>query len=431
MLKFLKTILGRTPKKTIALSLDQIPGLLEEREKEAHDIFTAQTDEQIRNIRDGIASLQLVVNDLKVAEQDPETHPKIKSIARNSLPLFVKAMNASLAREFPEDAEEFYTAVADCLKICLNSLYGQGRYLQAVFPQEMKAINAGIDTIGREVNAMTGALTRYKNDKDAVHVARKTLTTLTEIQKELNKADDKERRTRSRIDEIDSRIREITAEIDRILHNSSLKSLDEQKERCSSLVKQREELLRSHASLSMTAAHIFRKAEKIAIRKHLSKEKNALKIAIDVLSDHEIADGQKIMSTLAVACPLAQAMVEAGELPLKNKDERAMFADMDKFCSEITVLSARYRDLSAECQTVEQSLASHPVLVRTNALEREKAHLVTMRLREEEQQQELGGWREKTVASIPELRDALIKKLEEMIGETVQLQADKPAVVEG
>ena len=35
------------------------------------------------------------------AEHDPALHPKLKSIAKNSLPLFVKAMNASLSKELP------------------------------------------------------------------------------------------------------------------------------------------------------------------------------------------------------------------------------------------------------------------------------------------------------------------------------------------
>jgi cytochrome c556 len=431
MLKFLKKFLGQAPKKTVTLTGDLIPGWLDERENDARDTFTAETEEQVRNIRNAIASLQLVVNDLKGTEQDPETHPKIRSIAKNSLPLFVRAMNASLAKEFPEDAEEFYAAVAECLKNCLNSLHGQGRYLREVFPQEMKAINSGIDAIGREVNAMTGALTRYKNDMNAIQAARKTCTALAEVQRDLKKAADRENRTRARVCEIDTRTREITAEMDRILRDASTKSLDQQRERCTELVERREDLLRSYASVSMTAAHVFRKAEKIAIRKHLSKEKNVLKNAMDILSDHEVADSRIITSALAAACPVAQAMIEAGELPLKNKDERAMFADTGKFCSDITSLSARYRDLRAECQIAEQALASHPVLVRINELEREKAQLETARAREEQGQQELSHWQEKTLVSIPELRNELVQKLGEMIGETVQLQSDDPALVEG
>ena len=431
MLKFLKTIFGHAPQKTLSLAADQISGWLDEQEKDARETFAAETGEQVQNILNAIASLQLVVNTLKGAEQDPETHPKIRSIAKNSLPLFVRAMNASLAKEFPEDAEEFYVSVADCLKICLNSLHGPGRYLRVVFPQEMKSINAGIDVIGRELNVMTGSLTRYKNKKEAIHAARKIFTAINEIQRDLIKAAEKENRTKARIQEIDTRISEITAEMDQISHDSAIKSLDDQRERCADLMERREDLLRSYASLSMTAAHVFRKAEKIAIRKHLSKEKNFLKNAMDILSDHKVADSQIIMPVLAAACPVVLSMTEAGELALKNKDERSVFADTEKFCSHIIELSAHYRELSAECQTAEQALASHPMLVRITTLEREKAQLETMRAREEQADQELSHWRERTFGSIPQLRNELIQKLEGIIGETVQLQVDNPAVVEG
>ena len=43
-------------------------------------------------------------------------------------------------------------------KSCLNSTRGQGRYLQAVFPEEMKAVKSGIDAIGHEINEITASL---------------------------------------------------------------------------------------------------------------------------------------------------------------------------------------------------------------------------------------------------------------------------------
>ena len=65
---------------------------------------SAEVQEPIHNIRNATANLQLMVNNLKGADQDPETHPKIKSIAKNSLPLFFKAMNSSLCKGTPRRA---------------------------------------------------------------------------------------------------------------------------------------------------------------------------------------------------------------------------------------------------------------------------------------------------------------------------------------
>ena len=123
---------------------------------------SAEVQEPIHTIRNATANLQLMVNNLKGAEQDPETHPKIKSIAKNSLPLFIKAMNSSLAKELPDEPEEFYTAAVECVKGALNAVRGQGRYLMVAFPDEMKETKAGIDAIGREINVMTKSLGRFK-----------------------------------------------------------------------------------------------------------------------------------------------------------------------------------------------------------------------------------------------------------------------------
>ena len=87
-----------------------------------------------------MARFQLTVNSLKDADQNPETHPRIKSIAKNSLPLFLRAMNTSLAKEMPDDPEAFYAAAVECVKGCLNAVRGQGRYLMVAFPEEMKDI---------------------------------------------------------------------------------------------------------------------------------------------------------------------------------------------------------------------------------------------------------------------------------------------------
>ncbi len=126
----------------------------------------------MRTIRNAAATLQLTVNNLKGADQDPETHPKIKSIAKNSLPLFIKAMNSSLAKELPEDPEEFYAAAVESVKGALNTVRGQGRYLMVAFPDEMKATKTGIDAVGREINVMTKSLGRHKETTARIGAVR-------------------------------------------------------------------------------------------------------------------------------------------------------------------------------------------------------------------------------------------------------------------
>jgi hypothetical protein len=426
MLKFLKSLIGSAPEKQVSLTFEEVPLWLDDREKAAHDAVSAEVQDPIHNIRNATANLQLMVNNLKGADQDPETHPKIKSIAKNSLPLFLKAMNFSLAKELPDEPEEFYTSAVECVKGALNAVRGQGRYLMVAFPEEMKGTKAGIDAIGREINVMTKALGRFKAETARVEAARTAYTALRDARSDLERSFGKEERIRSRIAEICERLDAITGEMARHSADPALLTLDAERVRCAELVRQRDELMRHYASLTMTSSHVLRKAEKIATRKHLSKEVHILKDAMDILSDHEIAAAETIARALDMACPVVQTMIDDGDILLKNKEERAIFSDTGKFSGEVSGLCTRYRELEKQCLKSEECLLSHPVLSRMKALEREKEQLKTMRVHEEEEQKDLLEWRTKLNASVPLLEEELVKKLHEIVGETVQFQMNEP-----
>ncbi|MGB8219713.1 MAG: hypothetical protein WCE46_04955 [Methanoregula sp.] len=426
MLKFLKSLIGSAPEKQVSLTFEEVPLWLDDREKAARDAVSAEVQEPIHNIRNATANLQLMVNNLKGADQDPETHPKIKSIAKNSLPLFLKAMNFSLAKELPDEPEEFYTAAVECVKGALNAVRGQGRYLMVAFPEEMKETKAGIDVIGREINVMTKALGRFKAETARVGAARTAYAALCDARTDLERSFGKEERLRSRIAEIGERLEAITGEMARLSADPALLTLDAERDRCAELVRQRDDLMRHYASLTMTSSHVLRKAEKIATRKHLSKEVHVLKEAMDILSNHEVAAAETVARALDMACPVVQKMIDDGDIILKNKEERAIFSDTGKFSGEVSGLCTRYRELEKHCRESEECLLSHPVLSRMKSLERENEQLKSKRLFEEDEQKELIEWRTKLQTTVPLLQEELVKKLKDIVGETVQFQVNEP-----
>ena len=95
--------------------------------------------------------------------------------------------------------------------------------------------------------------------------------------------------------------------------------------------KNRDTTIRTNAALSMTAAHVFRKAEKIAVRQKHPSEIAILRQTMELLSDHNIPDSRDLASALSAACPIAERMIAAGEITLKNKEERAIFSDTKQF----------------------------------------------------------------------------------------------------
>lgn len=431
MLKFLKGIFGSREKEPVSIAFEDIPSKLDAREHIIRATLRTETEAPVHNIRNAAASLQLIVNNLNGAEQDPETHPKIRSIAKNSLPLFLRAMNSSLSKELPEDIDEFYTASVENLKGCINAVRGQGKYLLIAFPEEMKATKTGIDVIGREINVMTGSLARFKKDLADIEAARNSYSELMSVNEDVKKSFDRESRIKKRIQESMSRDAEIETEIQRLSGDPAVRAAEEQKTQLGDKEKQREEFMKSYASLSMNASHVLRKAEKIANRKHLTAEVHTLKKTMDLLSDHEVAQSTEITASLEASCPIAQKMIDAGEIAVKNKEERAIFANTTQFCATLATASKRYHELCQECREQEQALASNPVIGHIQSLERERVQITTMRDRETQACSELLLWREKTTESLPLLTDELTKKLGVILGETVQIQVGNQTPVGG
>ena len=429
MYKFIKDLLKQKEPEKCTLAFDAIPAWLDDREKTSRASLETEMDMPIQNIRNATAQLQHIVNGIADAEHDPAIHPKLKSIAKNSLPLFVKAMNASLSKELPEDIEGFYSAAVECVKGCLNSTRGQGRYLQAVFPEEMKAVKTGIDAIGREMNAITGSLTTYRKQKALMNRIQALYDALKDIRIDSEKSLVKDKRITARITEITHRIACIEKELMDLTSDVRMKEVNEKKSTLGEVEKKRDKRIRTYTALSMTAAHVFRKAEKIATRQRHSTEISTLRHAIDLLSDHTAPDTKDLASTLTIACPVARRMIDTGEIVLKNKEERAIFSDTGGFCTEMCAICTDIITQELACKSVRDSLSSHPVLVMMNSLEREKIQQEYMLGKEHQSRKDLAEWSEKTQGRIPALTEELHKKIEEIGGGSVQLQIDDPIPV--
>jgi hypothetical protein len=421
---FLEKLFGKKEPELFTISLSTVPAWLNGREKTARSELLSESGETQKKIRDGILNLQQITNTVAQAEQDPAIHPKLKSIAKNSLPQFVKAMNASLARELPDEVDEFYPAAVECLKSCLNSTRGQGRYLQAVFPEEMKAVKSGIDIIGREINDITASLACYRKEKTLIDTALSLHTALLDISADIQKAEEKDKRITHRITEMTDRVAAIEKELQTFPADERMVEVNMLKEALREAENRRDAAIRTNAALSMTASHVFRKAEKIAVRQKHPTEISVLRHTMELLSDHMVPDTGDLASALAAACPVAERMIFAEEITLKNKEERAIFLDTKQFSTDICASCTGIGFQEVACRIAQEKLSSHPLPVRIHSLEREKTQLETMLKKENQARVDLKDWMQKTQEKIPKLSEELTKKMEEMIGGGVQFQID-------
>jgi len=425
MFDAIKNLLKPKEKKTLfTISFNDIPAWLDKRENAARVRLRQDTTPSMQAIRNGMSQLQLIVNSIAGAEHDEALHPKLKSIAKNTLPQFTKAMHTSLAKEMPEDVEEFYAAAAECVKGCLNSSRGQGRYLLTVFPEEMKSVKSGIDAIGREINAMNTPLGAYRKEVNLIHEARSRHTDISSLESDMKKSVDKDNRIDARIAEFSGRLETIDKELASLNSPEQMQDVTAKREALSELEKKRDDMARTYAAMTMTASHVLRKAEKIAAKQHQPQEIASIKNIIGLLSDHTVPAGDDLVAALSSACPITQRMIESGEIVLKNKEERAIFSDIPAFCDNIGTVCADLRKYDHECEKGEQELAAHPLIQRISSLNREKTQLEVMAGKEKQAKEDLALWRQKAQEKIPVLEKELTQKIEQLVGEAVQLQAD-------
>ena len=426
MHNLIRKILGRTEPEPEVIPFDTLPEWLGTKERSAKALLVSRTGGPEQKIRETITNLQDIVTAIAQGEHDPAIHPKLKSIAKNSLPLFVKAMHASLAKELPADTETFYPAAVEILKNCLNSTRGQGRYLQIVFPEEMKAIRTKIDEIGREINEITQALADYRKEQTMTADIRHVYDALVDVEVDLAKAAGKDQRITNRIKEISERIRAIENEVLALPEQENVGELAGLESALRESEAMRDVSARSYAALSMTASHVFRKAEKIASRQKHPAEVAILRHMTELLSDHEVPDSTDLENTLRAACPIAERMILSGEIQLKNKEERAIFSDMNQFAAGICTNCADLVTRNETCRIAREKRASHPLKVRSEALEREKNQLEIMLRKEYQSREELEEWRSKTRDKIPEFRSVLQQNIEKLAGRNVLIKMGTP-----
>ncbi len=239
----------------------------------------------------------------------------------------------------------------------------------------MASVKTGIDIIGHEMNILTASLSNYRKQKTLSGEARTLNNALLDIRIDSEKAREKDLRIRSRIEEISDRLGQLNKELENLSADTSMEEIKKKKAALWEQERKRDELTRAYTTLSMTASHVFRKAEKIATKQRHPSEVAALQRVMDLLSDHSVPEPGDLVSALTTACPIAERMIGAGEIVLKNKEERGIFSDPGTFCSDMRTACSDVRNQDAECRNIQDALSSHPVRVKMNALEREKIQL--------------------------------------------------------
>jgi len=422
MLEFLKGILKKEEAAPRYIPIEEIPSWLDGEEKRALlDLETrnATSRNRIEALR---KSLLQQAKALTFPEEKRHLHPKLERIAISTLPMFERSITQALVKPFPEGTDEFYTAATECLKNSLRAVQGQGRYLQAVFPEEMKAIRATLRDFGGEINAMTESMKTHRDRADRIASIRDVYDALIEIRDNKSDAGNRSLAIQRRIANARDAIRALKNERREIENGTDYWTYAGLQKEVSTLEHDQERTLREFTVLSGAVSHVFRKAEKVAGRKGDPGAAKAVSHANSILSDHDVPVLEDLAAGLRGAMPIVLPLIVSGEVPLKNKEERALFADAEHLSRILEQNAAEYHSLSSRLAAARENCAKSPAASRLNQIGIEfRQHEKTIE-RGELQIAEAARQQKEAAGAVPTLAAELDHQIAAHTGGRIRLQ---------
>jgi hypothetical protein len=348
MFRQLKEMFRKEDVSTVALALGDIPGWLTEEYAKVRKTETDQVGLSRKNILGYIGHLRELVGFLGAAGHEGDVHPKLENVVEKSLPLYKKAIMSALNRQFPEAPDDFYFAATECLKGCLKSSAGPGRYLVGVFPEEMKSIRAVIDQVGREINAMNPVIAEARKKSIELDMIRDLHGSYLQTLEEFREAEGRHPLLKDRTMTLHGEIEVIEEEIRSLSMDPRKKQLDELRSGEKQLEEERERALGEFSSSVDMIAHVLKRAEKVARRDQKTSMAKKMHNLAEQLSKNEIPEISLLCQELNDILPGIIAMVTHGDISLRNKEEHHYF-------SNPTLLPGKMQEISVRIEyTVNQ-----------------------------------------------------------------------------
>lgn len=363
MFKQLRDLFRRTEtvKEALSLSIDDLPEWLDAREEDIeHDLqsATASSREAITNT---LEHLREAIARMETADADEGVHPRLQDISKKALPRFTKSMGQILSREPSDDPEAFYSTSADILKSALKTLKGQGKYLSTSYPERMKEVRTGVRDLGREINAMTEAITRARTDRQKVEDTQKTYELLVRAREEYIAADDQVREHEAVIGVVEREIRKAESDLAALKSHPDYARKQEIEEKIQNLDALDEEAGRDIASLRSPVIHVFRKAGKVAEKAGDSATTTAIDRALDACTG-DLSGDDTLVDRIEAVMPAVLAMIRREDLLLKNQDEIRLFSDVETLPVDIRRALRRQREIKEQRAALQETHAALPVV---------------------------------------------------------------------
>lgn len=370
MLKKLRDLFRRTEplEEKQELSLDDLPAWLDAREEEIRSGLSDATAPSREAISGTLDHLREVVSRMETAEGEEGVHPRLQDISRKALPQFTKSMTQILSREPSGDPEEFYATAAEILKSALKAMRGQGKYLSSLYPEEMKEVRGGIRDLGREINSMTKVVAGALRDLQQVADVRELYESLTRIREEYAAASAQVRDHGMALEGVESEIQKTREDLAALKHRPDYARKQEIEDQIRETDATAKEGRKQAASLQTTATRIFRKAGKAAEKAGDTTTAAAFARVFDAYTSPLPDDGDALADLTEPVMPAILAMVQRGDLALKNQEEVHLFSDLDTLPAEVRSILRQQKEIPEQHAALQETHAALPAVIEEEHL---------------------------------------------------------------
>jgi hypothetical protein len=359
--RFVRDLLGRKEEGpgSTAVDLAALPGLIDEEAAAARARVGPAFEGPARDVRRAVADLSALLGRLARADWDAAHHPKLEQISRTTLPAFVRAMESCLARPLPDDPHEFYGAATAILKCSISALRGQGRYLRAVLPDEMKEVKAGVDVMGHAVNAMTAVLGEEKRELAALDGLRARLDRMAALDAEEQDAVGRSAGAESECAALTGERAEAEAELDALTGSPAAREHDDRRAEADRLRARASALEAAHRARTEALVQILRRAERLIAKRGDRQTATKLHHLQSTLSEPLPGDGAALVPAVAGGLAVVRELVAAGEIAAKEGDP--LLNDPSAVAAEVGARIDEHRRITEEAVALERELAASRV----------------------------------------------------------------------
>ncbi len=370
MFKKIRDLFSKEEQQPREMDFADVPGWLDTEMKKIREKEETKVSGSREPVMRAISELKVLVPALGSGDHEGTGFVKLEKVAENSLPLYKRSMMAALSRPFPEKTEEFYHAVAECLKGCIKSSQGPGRYLVRVFPEEMKIIQSEVSRLGKEVNVMNPVFADSRSKHTSLEKIRTIHHSLIRVLREHDEA-------AKNLPNLVNESKKLGQEQEDLSCEVATAGKDPRFVRYTDLTRKEWEFLEDREKwtgemevLSGMVVHVMRRAEKVAHKDRNDVIGKKIHVLAETLSKSEMPAADDLLPMISGIIPAVIEMVKSGEITLKNRDEQECFADIHALPSRFEEAYRKSGEINRLIREVREEIGNDAFIREKEALEK-------------------------------------------------------------